>query len=198
VAIEVASLAGPEAAAFVDELAALRIRIFRDFPYLYDGTAEYERRYLESYFRAPRAICVIVRAEGRIVGAATGLPLIDEDRSFAQPFSRAAMPVASIFYFGESILLPEFRGQGIGHRFFDERERWARALPGIRYTTFCAVERAPGHPRRPANYVPHDVFWRRRGYMKRPDLQTTFNWKDVDESEESPKSMVYWLRDWEA
>ena len=61
-AVEVETLAGPEAAAWVDELAALRIRIFRDFPYLYDGTVAYERRYLESYFQAPRAVCVIALA----------------------------------------------------------------------------------------------------------------------------------------
>lgn len=188
--------AGPDAAAFVGDLAELRIRVFREYPYIYDGTVEYERKYLDSYFRAARAVCVIARTGDTIIGAATGLPLIDEDRSFAEPFIEAGIPRAAVFYFGESILLPQWRGRGLGHRFFDERERWARSIPGIRYTTFCAVDRPEDHPRKPAGYAPLDGFWQKRGYVKRPDLQVRFSWKEVGEVSESSKTMTYWLRDW--
>jgi hypothetical protein len=43
------------------------------------------------------------------------------------PFIAAGGNVDHIFYFGESVLLPQFRGMGIGHHFFDEREAAARA-----------------------------------------------------------------------
>jgi hypothetical protein len=45
--------AGTEIAGVVDDLARLRVTVFRDWPYLYDGDAEYERRYLER--TTPRA-----------------------------------------------------------------------------------------------------------------------------------------------
>lgn len=51
---------GGEAERFVDGLASLRIRVFRDFPYLYDGDMDYERRYLRPFREtgiAPDTIC---------------------------------------------------------------------------------------------------------------------------------------------
>ena len=32
-----------------DDIASLRLKVFKDFPYLYDGNIEYEHKYLERY-----------------------------------------------------------------------------------------------------------------------------------------------------
>ena len=45
----------------IDEVARLRIAVFRDFPYLYDGTVEYEADYLSTYVRSADSLCVLVR-----------------------------------------------------------------------------------------------------------------------------------------
>ena len=50
----------PTPDALPDDVAALRIAVFRDWPYLYDGTVEYERSYLESYRNSPAAVLVPV------------------------------------------------------------------------------------------------------------------------------------------
>ena len=44
--LSVRPLTGPEIAAAIDDLAALRIAVFAAFPYLYDGAAAYEADYL--------------------------------------------------------------------------------------------------------------------------------------------------------
>lgn len=44
--LRVAPLTGTDMVPALDALARLRIAVFRDWPYLYDGTIEYERRYL--------------------------------------------------------------------------------------------------------------------------------------------------------
>ena len=49
--------------------------VFRAFPYLYDGSVNYEERYLQTYIRSPRAVIVSASDGGTIVGAATALPL---------------------------------------------------------------------------------------------------------------------------
>ena len=42
----------------LDAVAALRIDVFRDWPYLYDGSLDYERRYLRPYVDSPGAVVV--------------------------------------------------------------------------------------------------------------------------------------------
>ena len=65
---------------------------------------------------------------------------------------------------------------------------------GFDIAGFCAVERPLNHPRRPADYRPLDALWNRQGFIRHPELHTTFSWRDVDETVESPKPMVFWLK----
>lgn len=186
---------GSEVAAYLGDLARLRIRVFRDFPYLYDGSTSYEEAYLARYVTSPRSVVVLVRDGRAIVGAATGMPLADEEELFQRPFLDAGEDLAPIFYFAESVLLPEYRGQGLGHRFFAEREAHVEALGGFRQIVFCAVDRPADHPRRPASYRDLHGFWARRGYRQRTELTTALAWRDLDDDQETPKPMTFWSRD---
>jgi GNAT superfamily N-acetyltransferase len=185
---------GPELASHLDALGRLRISVFREFPYLYDGTLEYERAYLRTYLNTPDSLVVLAIDSDAVVGATTCLPLRDEGPEFQEPFLKAGYDIGSICYFGESILLPQYRGRGVGKSFFALREAHARSLPGIRFATFCAVDRPEDHPLRPPGHRPLDSFWARQGYTKHPELQTTFVWKEIGESSESPKSLTFWLK----
>ena len=40
----------------LDPLAALRIAVFREWPYLYEGSSEYEKKYLDTYLRSARSL----------------------------------------------------------------------------------------------------------------------------------------------
>ena len=177
-----------------DELARLRITVFRDFPYLYEGSFEYERAYLETYARSERLLLFAAWDGDRMVGATTALPLSDETEEVQQPFRDAGYDLNEVFYFGESILLPDYRGHGLGHRFFDEREAHARQFSEYTLTCFCAVQRPADHPQRPTDYRPLDAFWQKRGYRQEPALQSTFHWPDIGETESTPKRMVYWVK----
>lgn len=176
------------------EVAALRIEVFRSFPYLYDGDLAYEEKYLATYARSERAVWVLARAGDRIVGASTGLPLADEEPAFQAPFEAAGWDIGRVFYFGESVLLSEYRGHGIGHGFFDHREAHARAFGAYTHTAFAAVDRAEDDPRRPPGHRDLDGFWRGRGYEKHPELRMKLGWKELGEREESDKTLTFWLR----
>lgn len=185
---------GAELKADLPELARLRIEVFREFPYLYLGSADYEERYLQTYMDAPHGLMVLVRDRGRVVGASSALPLIAEPPNLIEPFQAHGYAPERIFYYGESVLLPEYRGRGLGRRFFEEREAHARAIGCYDWACFCAVERPVDHPRRPPDDRPLDALWTRQGFVKHPELRASFSWRDLDETEESPKPMVFWLK----
>lgn len=185
---------GEELRAALPELARLRQQVFRAFPYLYEGDAEYEENYLRTYLNAPGAVVVLARAGGGlVVGASTALPLQQETPEVQAPFTAPEFDPADVLYLGESVLLHEFRGQGIGHQFFEVREAHARAL-GLSVTAFCAVQREESHPARPADFRPLNAFWMARGYTERPDLHTQMTWRDVGETQETAKDMRFWVK----
>lgn len=185
---------GDRIARLFEPLARLRIAVFRDYPYLYEGSLEYEKTYLQTYADAPRALLFAVFDGPDMVGATTCIPLTDETAEVRQPFAEAGYDAGRIFYFGESLLLPAYRGLGLGHRFFDEREAHAASFGEYEQTCFCAVVRPDGHPLRPAGYRPLDEFWIKRGYRREPALQSRFSWPDLGATESTAKPMVYWLR----
>jgi len=190
---ELRRFSGTEILPYLDTLAALRMEVFREFPYLYAGDVEYERRYLQTYAESPGSVFILAFAGDDVIGAATGVPMADESREVIKPFREQGEDIDGIFYFGESVLRGNWRGHGIGVGFIAGREQFARER-GFHTTVFCAVDRPPDHPRRPEEYVPLDRFWEKRGYQRQPGLTTRFSWQDLDEGRESPKDMVFWMK----
>jgi GNAT superfamily N-acetyltransferase len=194
-AIAVRPLTGSEIAAALDDLAALRIAVFAAFPYLYDGDAAYEAEYLAEYAAAPDAVLVAAFDGARIVGAATAAPMMHQKAEFRAPFEARGIDTARLFYLGESVLLPEYRGAGIGHAFFEHREAHAVKC-GANAACFAAVVRADDHPARPSGYTPLDCFWMKRGYGVVAGLTTHLAWKEHGDAAERVNVMQYWLKRW--
>ncbi|AZZ38154.1 GNAT family N-acetyltransferase [Bdellovibrio sp. qaytius] len=180
-------------------IANLRIKVFKEFPYIYDGSLEYEVKYLERYFKAPNGHFILAIDENDsniIVGVATCLPLAEEDDFVKKSFIENGYKIDEIFYFGESVLLSDYRGKGLGQAFFDAREKIALSFSKITTTTFCAVVRPTDHPLKPQKYTPLDGFWQKRGYKKVEGLTSQFEWLDLGEKNETAKKMQYWMKIW--
>ena len=191
--VEVRALSGSELEAHLDDVARLRIAVFRDWPYLYDGTLDYERGYLNTYRENPGALLVGAFDAGILVGASTSTFMEDHAEAFQTPLSQIGVPVTAIVYGAESVLLPAYRGQGLGHRFFDLREAHARAN-GRTHVAFCSVVRPDCHPLRPETYRTNDAFWQGRGYAPLPGVLAEFSWKDVGGAVETSKPLQFWMR----
>lgn len=191
--IGVRCLTGAALDAALEDVAGLRIAVFRDWPYLYDGTMEYERSYLQWYRNSGAALLVGAFDGDRLVGAATGTPMEDHANDFAAAFANTGLALTDIFYCAESVLLTEYRGFGVGHRFFDLREDHARAL-GRRWVAFCSVIRPADHPACPPDARSNDAFWRGRGYAPMPGVVATFHWRDIGDPFDSPKPLQFWIR----
>jgi len=191
--LTVTTLHGSGLLPLLDDVARLRIGVFNAWPYLYEGSLDYERDYLAAYAATADAVCVVARAGGEVVGASTGLPLLDDGPAFRQPFEAVGIDPAQVFYFGESVLLPAWRGRGIGHAFFDAREAHARALGRFAMTAFCAVDREADDPRRPPGHRDNDAFWHKRGYARRPGMTLHLRWQEAGRGEVL-HPLTFWTR----
>lgn len=186
-------LRGAACSAVLPEVAQLRIAVFAEWPYLYDGDLDYEVAYLRPYANSARSVIVGAYDGDQLVGAATGAPLIDHAAGFGAAFTGQDLDLTQVFYCAESVLLPVYRGRGIGHQFFDLREAHARDL-GFTYSAFCGVIRPDDHPGRPAHYRPLDDFWRARGYAPMPGVVARFRWKDLGHAAETEKPLQFWMK----
>ncbi len=191
--LRIIRLKGNEILPFIADLAKLRIEIFRNYPYLYEGDLEYENNYLTTYVSCPESIMILVLENDHIVGASTAIPLEFETAQCQKPFIDQGMNIQNIFYLGESVLLPEYRGRNIYRHFFHERELAATEY-GCHATTFCAIERSPNDSRRPKNYVTLDKIWEHFGYKKYPELCAYYEWKEIGEKTISNKPLIFWLK----
>ncbi len=185
---------GPEITSLIEPLASLRIAVFSDFPYLYKGTMAYERDYLKRYARIAESFVLAVWEGEQLVGATTATPLRYEMEAIRQPLQQMPWALDRLFYFGESLLLAPYRGQGIGHRFFDAREQHAKDL-AYQGAIFCSVIRPATHPLRPTNYRSHHQFWEKRGYTPQA-CYCHLPWLDRNEAEETTKALQFWHRNW--
>lgn len=185
---------GFDIAELIPQLGQLRIDVFHDFPYLYAGSLEYELKYLQAYSQNPLSMAFCVFDGNRLVGATTGMPLSAKSVDIQQPFIDRGLNIDEIFYFGESILLPAYRGRGIGHLFFDVREKHALEN-GFKVTAFCSVVRPEDHPLRPTDYRPNNDFWKKRGYIEQ-DYCCCMSWQDRHETGETEKELQFWTKEW--
>lgn len=191
--IEVTTVTGEALAPHLAAVARLRVEVFAEWPYLYEGQPGYEERYLRHYANSPGAAVVLALAGGEVVGAATCQPAAEATPVVREALTRAGLDPARICYFGESVLRAGLRGQGVGLRFFAAREAHARAL-GLSQAAFCAVVRNPQDPRKPAGYTPLDAFWRKRGYQHQPTLTCLFRWREHGDSFETPHLLSFWTK----
>ncbi|SDB44828.1 GNAT family N-acetyltransferase [Belnapia rosea] len=188
------TLDGTALQAALPALSRLRIAVFAEWPYLYDGDAAHEAEYLQTLM-AGRGAAVIAAFDGaEPVGMATCQPMTEAHAPVQAAFRRRGFDPARYCYFGESVLLPPYRGQGAGVGFFAAREAHARSL-GMEAAAFCSVVRNANDPRRPPDYTPLDAFWRRRGFAPRPDLSCVFRWREHGDAAETPHALGFWVKD---
>jgi GNAT superfamily N-acetyltransferase len=192
--VRLQTLTGTALLPYLPALGQLRVEVFRDWPYIYDGDAAYEETYLRTYAAAARAAVIAAFDGAEIVGAATCLPLTDEPPDMQRVFTDAGMDAPSVFYFGESVLRRAYRGQGIGVRFFEHREAHARSFGTYTTAAFCAVERPDTHPLKPVGFIPLDAFWSRRGFTQQPGLRCKMSWLDLGERQETEKYLTFWTK----
>jgi GNAT superfamily N-acetyltransferase len=192
--VELRTLTGPAIRPHIETLARMRRIVFRDFPYLYDGDEASERTQL-AWFAASEGAALVVAFDGsEAVGCSSCVPAPDEEEAVQAPLRARGVDPAEVMYFGESVLLQAYRGQGIGVHFFEQREAHGRAR-GSRLACFCSVRRPEDHPLRPPGYTNLHGFWRNRGFRPWPGPPVVFAWKQVDGPDKVRNELDLWVKD---
>ncbi len=173
-------LTGAAIADALDDVATLRLDIFPEYPYLYDGRREDELEYLGTYAGAPDACVMLARDGHKVVGAATGMPLIHEDAPLLDAFAGTSFPLDEAYYVGELLFRPGYRNSGLGRKLLAELESHVRSLGRYRTLTCATVERPDDHPLRPRDYIPITRFLARTGFVRLPGVTTHFIWRETD------------------
>ena len=184
---------GQDAKPYFADMARMRIELFREFPYLYDGTLEHEREYLEKYFSCPQAHVLLVFAADAVVGFSTSIPLVHEIPELRDPYEKCGFAPRDCLYLGEAMLEAPHRGQGVLRVFFEFHERTAQKH-GLRFTTLMTVDRPDNHPLRPAQYTPMDILLAHFDYEKIPGCVVEIEWPQVDTGRTEPNVLSIWQK----
>ena len=184
-------LKGTQVLDYLDQLAGLRLNIFREYPYLYDGQLEDERRYLSGY--AVTGQVLLALDEEQVIGAITGMPLAMESEAFVTPFRAAGLAPEEFYYIGELLLLPPYRNLGWGSRLLDRLEQSVAQQGACRSYCLATVNRPEGHPQRPAGYVPIEQFCRRHGYTLIEGVTAQIPWRELD-GKSTHKTLSLWRK----
>ena len=192
--IQIVPFTGEKIKSLIPKIAELRIEVFLEYPFLYVGDYEYEKRYLEKYMTMKDALVVVAFDGDSVIGIANGYPFTYEQEQFQQLFLSHQRNPKDYFCFGESVLKKSYRGLGIGKKFFEYREAHVRSLNRYPLICFYTILRDPEDPRRPSNYRPLKSFWESRGYVEHPELIETLSYQEIGESAESPKKFIFWIK----
>ncbi len=191
--LEVRCVVGAAVVPELDGIAQLRATVLKAWPELHDGDAAEERSRLQCFDESWRSVAVLVLDAGQLVGASLGLPLEDTHGAMRKAFASVHRDASTTFLMAGCVLLPGYRGRGLGHRFFDERETHTRSIGTFEATAFATVERDPGDPRRPPFGRSNEPLWRRRGYLRDEALTAALS-SSTAENGDHPVGYAAWMR----
>lgn len=190
--VEFKAFYGEEARPYKNDIAKIRTEMFREFPYLYDGSEEYEKEYLETYFKCPKALVILAFVNGKVRGFSSSIPLDSENDEITQPFRDSNIDMADYYYIGEVMLRPELQKMGLTHKFYGFHFD-AFLKGGYKAATFLTVQRDADHPQRPKDYTPIDGICKYFGFRKDPKLIGEMEWKRVDTGKDEINTVDYWV-----
>lgn len=120
--IAIETLKGKQLVSHLSELAKLRLTVFREYPYLYEGNLDFERHYLSLFANSEDAFLAIAKEGNKVIAAISGFPLDCAQKEIRNAFTHYPMSTKEIFALCEIVVLKEYRSQKIGTLLYREFE----------------------------------------------------------------------------
>lgn len=193
--VELKVFQGSKLASHMQKMVELGMIVFREYPYLYEGTLSIGMSAHKPYLLAEDSLLVVAEVGNQFIGAIIGLPVAESMEEIKQIFLDHQILMDGVYYLGEIILLKEYRSKGIGHAMLQMFENAVGDLGEYRKIIFCEVDRSNSDIKRPSDYKPLNPFWEKRGYIKDQNLVTNFAWPEIGDQEKTNHPMVFWSKD---
>ena len=120
---------GKDVNSLLDQVCRMRIEFFREYPYLYVGNYEYEKEYITGLSKSSRSMIASAYYENELIAISTALPLVSEAdilEELPKIFSNAGYDPTRYYYYGEIIILPDYRGIKLSQRLYNEHQTFAQ------------------------------------------------------------------------
>lgn len=195
---EIKIYVGSNARQYIDLVSQLRITAFKEYPYLYEGNLDYEREYMGGYTADMQAMITIATLDGKIVGVATGIPLVSNSdivKDAKATFETHHLNPQDYYYYGEVIVMPEYKGNGLAKKLFDAQDEKIKEW-GYKHTCILTVMRDENHPQKPIGYKLTDSVWAKMGFFKMA-LKANYHWPTIKPDQsvvECEHEMQFWQK----
>lgn len=194
--VTVEILTGKDVQKYIVLLSRLRIDNFKEYPYLYEGSMEYEKQCMQGYMSCPHCAFAIAKVDGKIAGALTGIPLVSDSsigNDAEKIFKLNNLSPSEYYYYGEIFVLKKFRNLAVAASLFAAQNSKVKGL-GYKYAVMLTVVREENHPLKPKKYRSPDQLWTRAGFS-RMDLVLNCRWPTI-QPDGSVKDINNFLEFW--
>ena len=194
--IYIKTFRGESITPYIKDITELCITIYREYPYLYEGTEEEYLPFIEHYTCSNYGIACLLFDNTKPIGVAIGMPMDEMREKYKKPFinARPQENCEELFYLGEFLLLNDYRDQGFGKQMYLELERLVKENPKLKKICFCKFDETDQGPLMPENYKALDHFWEKLEFDKCDDLTVTVYWRNIYSEEDSPHKLMHWLK----
>jgi len=192
--IKIQLFKGAEVLHYLDTIIQLRVTVFREYPYLYGGDPEAEEGYVKTFARSKRSLFILAKRHEQVIGCLTSIPAVDVlTESWATALRK--LPVDSMIYLGDMLLLKEYRNQKIGSKIYDLFEKTVRKEKTFSKIAFQEIVRPKDDPKRPDTYRSLDPFWKKRGYIKHPEIVQQIPYLEIGDLNPVGHTFVFWIKE---
>ncbi len=142
-------LTGSSVEPYIEQMIEFRLKYFRVFPYLCEGTREEEMASVMRYIDSPTGHVLALKDENENFGGfLTGISILES--SYSSEFGAVLTCPEKTFYIGEMIFAESFRGRDGIQRCLE----YFHLIKEMGYKSVCCitVQRAENHPLKPEGY----------------------------------------------
>lgn len=189
---------GEEINSHIKEITDLALAVYREYPYLYEGTADEYMPILALNGNSSCGLACLVYDNGELIGVALGMPAAEVRKHYLEPLLRVSSleEVQTSFYLAEMLLFQEYRSNGLGKQIYLALEQLVKAEGSFNRIYFCNIVESDQNPLRPNEYVSFDDFWpmQQLGFDKCESLTFNAFWQNIGETDVTPHQQVYWTK----